>query len=192
MSLVVAYKHGGTVYMGADTQSTYDTAISRVLNESGYKITRLQSGILIGICGSVKARQKIVAQKEWFNLPEGETLSKRHIVQNIIPKLCVLSKSLSDDKSARNSSLDESILMAHKDKMFMIAHYYEVYECGRYAAIGSGKDYSKYCLSQIERSGDVNEGLLGALRAGAKFDSSVSAPYVLIDTLHREYKIVEG
>lgn len=192
MSLVVAFKKDGVVYMGADTQSTCDTAISRALNESGFKITRLSNGMLVGICGRVKGHQKIIAQKHWFDIPEGETLSKRYIVKNIIPELSMLMKDLNEDRNARNSSMELSVLIARQDKMFVISHDYEVYECETYAAIGAGYDYSKYSLSQIGENDDINEGLLKALRAGAYFDSSVSAPYILIDTKDKEYKIVEG
>ena len=192
MSLIVAYKKDGIVYMGADTQSTCGTAISRALNESGFKITRLPNGILVGVCGRVKAHQKIVAQKHWFAMPEGEKLSKRYIVQNIIPELSALMGEMKEEKNSRNSSLDVSIILAHRDKMFIIARYFEVFECNTFAAIGAGDDFSVYALSQIRAGDDVNEGLLKALRAGAHFDSTVSAPYVLIDTKDREYAIVEG
>ena len=192
MSLVVAYKRDGIIYMGADTQSSRGYSIERTLNESGFKISRLSNGILVGVCGRVKGHQKVIAQKHWFDIPEGETLSKRYIVKNIIPELSILMNDLKEDRNARNSSMDLSILIARRDKMFVISHDYEVFECETYAAIGAGYDYSKYSLSQIGESDDINEGLLKALRAGAHFDSSVSAPYVLIDTKDKEYKIVEG
>ena len=192
MSLVVAFKKDGVVYMGADTQSTCGSTISRTLNESGFKITRLSNGILVGICGRVKGHQRIIAQKHWFDISEGETISKRYIVKNIIPELCTLMKDIKEDKDASNSSMDVSILIAWQDKMFVISRDYEVYECETYAAIGAGYNYSKYSLSQIGENDDINEGLLKALRAGARFDSTVSAPYILIDTKDKEYKIVEG
>lgn len=191
MSLVVAFKRDGVVYMGADTQSTCGSTISRTLNEGGFKITRLPNGMLVGVCGRVKGHQKIIAQKHWFDIPEGDTLSKRYIVKNIIPELSVLMKDLNEDKDAHNSSMEVSILIAWQDKMFVISRNYKVFECETYAAIGSGDDYSKYKLSQIGEKDDINEGLLNALRTGAHFDSMVSAPFVLIDTKDREYKIVE-
>lgn len=192
MSLVVAYKRNKTIYMGADTQSTCDSTISRALNESGFKITRHANGMLIGVCGRVKGHQKIVAQKHWFDIPENETLSKRYIVKNIIPELSELMGDIKEDKDARNSSMEVRVLIAHKDKMFIITRMFNVLECETYAAIGAGDSYSKYYLSQIKEDDDINEGLIKALRAGACFDSTVSAPFVLIDTENREYKLVEG
>lgn len=191
MSLVVAYKRDGVVYMGADTQSTSDSTIMRFLNDGGFKVTRLANGMLIGVCGRVKVHQRITAKKKWFEIPENEIFDKRYIVKNIIPKLGVLMKELSEDKDARCSTMEVSILISWRDKMFVITQSFKVYECSRYAAIGAGSDYAKYELSQIGE-GNINEGLLKALRSGAYFDSSVSAPYVLIDAKDKEYKLVEG
>lgn len=191
MSLVVAYKRNGIVYMGADTQSSKGSTIDRTLNESGFKITRLSNGILIGVCGRVKGHQRIVAQKKWFNVQDGEVFDKRYIVKNIVPELSVLMKGIKDDKDSRNDSMEVSILIAWRDKMFKIVRNFGVFECDNYAAIGAGDDYSQYELSQIKEEEDVNEGILNALRAGANFDSSVSAPYILIDTKDKEYKVVE-
>ena len=191
MSLVVAYKRNGVVYMGADTQSTHGSTIRRTLNESGFKITRFPNGILLGVCGRVKGHQMIAAQREWFSPKEG-AFDKRYIVRNIIPKLSELMKDIREDKDASNASMEVSILIALKDRIFVITRQFAVYECQNFAAIGAGNDYSRYCLSQIGESGDVNEGILKALRAGACFESTVSAPYVLIDTQDREFKIVEG
>lgn len=192
MSLVVAYKKDGIVYMGADTQSSIGSTIDRTLNESGFKITRLPNGMLIGVCGRVKGHQKIIAQKKWFDIPEDETFDKRYIVKNIVPELSTIMKDIKDDKDSSNSSMEVRVLIAWQGQMFVIARHFEVFECDRYAAIGAGDDYSRYELAQIKDDDDINEGLLKALRMGSMFDSSVSAPYILIDTKDKEYKIVEG
>lgn len=191
MSLVVAYKRNGTVYMGADTQSTGDTEIERVLNESGFKISRLPSGMLVGFCGRVKGHQRVMAHKQLFDVPDGETFDKRYIVKNVIPRLAALMKEISDDNEARNASPSVKVIIAFKDKMWLIGSKYRVYECDSYVATGAGSEYARYPLSTIDESADVNEGLLKALRAGAHFDSTVSAPYILIDTRDREYRIAE-
>ena len=191
MSLVVAYKRDNVVYMGADTQTTCGSAIERTLNASGFKITRLANGFLVGVCGRVKAHQLIVAQKKWFNIPENETFDKRYIVKNIIPKLSNLMKGINDEQDTRNASVAANVIIAYQDRMFLITRQLNVYECGTYAVIGAGGNFAKYALSQITDNDDVNQGLLRALRAGARFDSTVSAPYILIDTNNKEYKIVE-
>lgn len=190
MSLVVAYKREGVVYMGADTQSSYGTTIERALNESGFKISSLPNGVLLGMTGRVKAHQMILAHKELFDIPHGCAFNKRHIVKNIIPKLSKLMNEVVEDKDSCTSSMEVSVLVAYKEKLFYITRDFRVFDCNGYTAIGAGRDYVKYALSTIG-GGDINESLLQALRTGAMFDSSVSAPYILIDTKDREYKIVE-
>ena len=191
MSLVVAYARDGVVYMGADTQSSIGTAIERFVNESGYKITRMPNGMLIGVCGRAKGHQMIVAQKDWFDVKPNEAFDKRYIVNKIIPRLSELMKGIPDDEGARSSCMSVRILIGWKDKIYYISKYFEVFECQGYASIGSGCDYSKYHLSQIGPNDDVNEGLLKALRTGARFESTVSAPYILIDTKDKRYTVVE-
>ena len=191
MSLVVAYKRDGIIYMGADTQSSRGYSIERTLNESGFKISRLSSGMLMGVCGRVKGHQRILSKK-CFDIPDDVVFNKRYIVKNIIPQLSDIMKDVVDENESRNSSMSVSLIVAWQGKMFMITSRFKVLECASYAAIGAGNDYAGYLLSSIGKSDDVNEGLLKALRAGANFDSSVSAPFVLIDTKDREYKIIEG
>ena len=191
MSLVVAYKKGDVVYMGADTQVTCGSEIGRTLNEIGFKIARMPSGILMGVCGRVKYHQRILAQKQWFTLGEGEKLSKRYIVKNVIPALSALMQNISEDKDASHSSMEISLLLAQEDRLFLLTRQFAVYECDHCLAIGAGDDYAKFALMQAGQAADINEGLIRALKTGAHFDSTVSAPYILIDTKNREYQIVE-
>ena len=192
MSLIVAYKRKGIIYMGADTQTTVGTGIERTLNEKGFKIARLENGMLVGLCGRVKGHQKILARKELFDIPEGVKFDKRYIVKNIIPEFCAISGDISDEKDVRNTAMSVSMILAWRDKLFVITRYFDVFECGTFAAIGAGNEYARYELSQIAEGNDVNEGLLKALRAGAYFDNTISAPFILIDTKDREYRIVEN
>lgn len=191
MSLVVAYARDGVVYMGADTQSSVGTAIERFINEGGYKISRLPNGMLLGVCGRVKGHQMILAHRDWFDVKPDETFDKRYIIKNIIPRLSELMKNFSDNKGARSSSMEVRLLIGWQDKIFYISKYFNVYECNTYACIGSGDDFAKYDLAQIGPNDDVNEGILKALRTGSRFESSISAPYILIDTKDKRYTVVE-
>lgn len=191
MSLVVAYKRNGVVYMGADSQSTCGTSIERLLYDNGFKISRMSNGMLVGVCGRVLCHQRIVARKKWFDIPEGETFDKQYIVKKIIPELNELMNSFEKEDETCNSSMEVSILIAWKDRIFFIESDYIVYECVEYAAIGAGATSARYLLSRIGEGDDVREGLLKALRSGAHFDSTVSAPFVFIDTERAQYEIVE-
>lgn len=190
MSIVVAYKRDGIVYMGADTQTTRGSGIIRSLNEGGFKISRLANGMLLGICGLVKGHQRILANKKLFEVPRRETFDKRYIVRNIVPALSEMMKDVNEERSSCNSSMSMQILIGYQGNLFYISRDFEVLVCDRYAAIGAAEDYAVYALSQIGE-GDVNEGLLKAMRVGAQCDNSVSAPFVLIDSKTKEFKIVE-
>ena len=177
--------------MGADTQSTCSGQITRNLNECGYKVARLSNGMLLGICGRVKAHQLILSRK-CFDIPADTVLDKRYIVKHIIPALSSIADCMKEEKDTHNVSIDARLLLAWKDRLFYITNAFEVLECSKYAAIGAGEHFANYALASIGERDDVNEGLIKALRAGAYFHSTVSAPFVLIDTRDREYRRIEG
>ena len=56
MSVIVAIKENDVVYMGADSQTTAGMRKRSYLNETGFKIVRLENGILVGFCGRVAAK----------------------------------------------------------------------------------------------------------------------------------------
>ena len=87
MSVIVAIREGDTVYMGADSQRSSNIRISRGFNESFYKITRFENGILAGFCGPAAVKQRILSEKDIFTLDEDGVLTKKHIVNSVIPKL---------------------------------------------------------------------------------------------------------
>ena len=47
MSVIVAIKEDGVVYMGADSQTTAGMRKRSYLNETGFKIIRLENGMLV-------------------------------------------------------------------------------------------------------------------------------------------------
>ena len=61
MSVIVAIKENGVVYMGADSQTTTGRRKLNDLNETAYKITRFENGMLVGFCGRVAAKQAILS-----------------------------------------------------------------------------------------------------------------------------------
>lgn len=187
MSVIVAIKEDGVVYMGADSQTTAGKRKYTYLNETSFKITRLDNGILVGFCGRVAARQAILAMKYVFTLNEEGSLTKKHIVQEIVPKLVDKMEQIGDEESG---ALDVSILLAHKDKLYRISSDLDVVclnECGK---SGAGVDYVNYALFAMKDL-PVRERILKALAESAKRTESVGGPYVLIDTQKLEYEIVD-
>ena len=187
MSVIVAIKENGVVYLGADTQTSAGRKKHNHLNETGYKIVRLDNGILVGFCGRVASKQVILAIKEIFTLDENDTLTKKHIVKEIVPKLVNKMEQIGDEESG---SLDVSILLAYKDKMYKITSNLDVVHLNEIASTGAGRYYVHYALFGMPNL-PVKERLLKALVESARRTESVAGPYVLIDTKNLEYEVVD-
>jgi ATP-dependent protease HslVU (ClpYQ) peptidase subunit len=187
MSVVVAIKENGVIYMGADSQTTAGKRKRNHLNEMAYKVVKLDNGVLVGLCGRVAARQTILSMKNVFTLDEQSELTKRHIVKEIVPKLVDKMEQIGDEESG---SLDVSILLAYKDKLYRITSGLNVIHLNENGSAGAGRDFANYALFAM-RSLPVKERLLKALMESAKRTESVGGPYVLIDTNNLEYEVVD-
>lgn len=188
MSVVVAVKENGIVYMGADTQSTAGKKKKNELNESNFKIRRMGNGILVGTCGEVSSSQLLFSERNLFTLDSDGKLTKRHIVKEIIPKIIeVLKKGNKLDKD--DGTMELAFLIAYKDCLYEILSDFFVLNLAKFAARGAGSEFVLYSLSKENLP--VRERILQALRISAKRIASVSAPYVLIDTEKQNYEVVE-
>ena len=187
MSVIVAIKDNGAIYMGADSQTTSSNRKFTYLNETCHKIVKLDNGILVGFCGKVAARQAILSYGDIFTLDGNGELTKEHIVTQIVPKLVDKIEQIGDEE---RGSLDVSILLAYKDVMFRIPSSMCVFKQNEIARIGAGMDFVDYTL--WERTDlPVRDRIIKALVSSAKRTESVSGPYVLIDTLTSQYEIVD-
>jgi ATP-dependent protease HslVU (ClpYQ) peptidase subunit len=187
MSVIVAIKENGVVYMGADSQTTTGRRKRNGLNETAYKITRLENGMLVGFCGKVAAKQAILSMEDVFVLDKEGGLNKKHIVKEIVPKLVDKMQLIGDEDSG---ALDVSILLAYKDKLYRITSGLDVLnlnECGR---SGAGADFTNWYLFG-EKNLSIRERILKALVASARRAESVGGPYVLIDTQKQEFEVVD-
>ena len=122
MSLIVAIRKNGRSYMAADTQSTCgDTKFSR-LGKDARKIEVFENGMLLGYAGLVHNTQIVCARPELFTLPEDGILTKRHVVQNIIPRLykCYKDHEMLMEKENAPVGADNEFLLAHGDRLFHI------------------------------------------------------------------------
>ena len=187
MSVIVAIKENGVVYMGADSQTTADMRKRNYLNETAYKITRLDNGMLIGFCGRVAARQTILSMKDVFTLDEQGELTKRHIVKEILPKLVDKMEQIGDEESG---SIDVGIMLAYKEKLYRITADLDVIHLTENGNDGAGRDLVNYVLFEMKNL-PVRERILRALEESARREESVGGPYVLIDTKDLEYEAVD-
>lgn len=189
MSVVVAVKEKGVVYMAADTQTTGGDYMRHNLNEVGFKIKRLENGILLGLCGSVRSEQVLAYTEDVFTLDENGALTKEHLVNEVLP--CLYNALGDRGLLKKNGRMDSSCLVAYKDALYQVRADFQVIKRTEYAAIGSGLDRALYALS--ERTDlPVRERLYQAVSMSAEKIASVSGPYLLIDTAKAEFEIVQG
>lgn len=188
MSVIVAVKENGVVYMAADTQTTAGKNKFYGLNETAFKVARLKNGMLVGFCGRVAARQTILSScDDYFTLNEQGGLDKKHIVNRIVPKLENKMEEIGDKEYWR---MDVSILLAYKDKLYKITDDLKVISVNEFIATGSGADYAFYVLSEMQDL-SVRDRILKALTESANRTEAVGGPYALIDTENLEYEIVD-
>ncbi len=187
MSVIVAIKNEDVIYMGCDTLTSTGNDKEYRLQESAFKISKLQSGMLVGICGNVVVHQCLCADESIFDI-EGDTLTKKDIVNNIIPRIKERLYNMTSELT-EPEEMPISIIVAYKDKMFRIFSYYLVLGIEDYCAIGAGSDYTFASLSNKDLQ--IRERVVGGLKTSAKYSIAVSKPFVLIDTKNLEYEIVE-
>ena len=187
MSVIVAIKENGVIYMGADSQTTAGRRKHNNLNETAYKVARLDTGILVGFCGRVAAHQTILSMKDVFTLDEQGELTKRHIVKEIVPKLVDKMEQIGDEESGY---IDVGIMLAYKDKLYRITEDLDVIHLNENGSDGAGRDLVNYVLFEMKNL-PVRERILRALEESARREESVGGPYVLIDTKNLEYEVVD-
>ena len=187
MSVIVAIKEKDVIYLGADSQTSSGRKKHTYLNETAYKVVKLKNEVLVGFCGRVAARQTILAMKDVFTLDENGGLTKKHIVQQIVPKLLDKMEQIGDEESG---SLDVNILLAYKDNLYKITSGLDVLKLNNCGCSGAGALYTNYYLFD-KKDLPIKERVLKALIASANRTESVGGPYVLIDTCNLEYEIVD-
>ena len=187
MSVVIAIKENGVIYMGADTQVTSGNKKENELNTNSLKIALLDNGLLVGVCGKYGLKQQIIADKSIFTLDKNNMLTKQHIVTNIIPKL---SRWVKNSDKANYTELEVIFLLAHDNILYFIGDELNVIKINNFAKIGAGKgcvDYALSCFNYLP----ARERIIKALAESANITESVSGPYVLIDTKHKEFEIID-
>ena len=193
MSLVIAVKKDGVVYMGADTQTSYGNREKRAHLSPGYlKLLVLPNGIILGRAGNVHSLQYIWAHPEWFTLPKDGVLTKRHVVNEIIPNIyrCFHDNDLFEkDGTEAPLSTGDALLLAHRDKLFLINDRLGVTQIEHYAAIGAGEGFVQYGMEHMDTQKPVLSEIKRLLQIGAECCPSVSGPFALTSTAGPKIKV---
>lgn len=188
MSVVVAIKENGIVYMAADTQITIGDSKRHLKTDSLQKIWAIQD-IPHSLMGGVGLARDLNLIRYCTSelIPEARVLDGNidvgTIMLNTVP---VVFESIRNyTKLVTGSENDIPIvsefIIACGDKMFDISADGTVEEVLDYIAIGSGADVAMGSLKNSEGY-SVYDRLIMALEAAADNNLYVSEPYVCIDT----------
>ena len=192
MSVVVAYVKDGTVYLGADTQSSSGHEQQNFTSPERRKIRLMKNGMLVAHCGAVFNAQRTFLRSELFSLPENGELTKDYVVTNIAHKLFEYydeNDLLKTDDEDGTTYMDGRFLIAYKDKLFVISNRFGVIECKHFAAIGVGEPYAAPLLLNTDDDKPLIPQLLDTLRICAACDTTISAPYWTIDTANLKFTL---
>ena len=194
MSVLIACKKDNVVYMGTDTRVIVNEHKKSELCESNYKIQKLENGMLLGVISERITRQVIFAYSEIFTLDKKGRLTRKHIIEEIIPSLFkVLHKNeLMVKEEGDVPSMSAQIILAHEDTLYEIYKDFTVYRYEDFQILGSSVSYGQFIISNIKETDDVNNSIVKALEMISKYNQLVGRPYLLIDTKDKEYKLIRG
>ena len=188
MSVVVAVKRDGVVYMGADTQTTSGIQKRNYLKESNLKIASFDNGMIIGHVGAVSKKSILFHSKNVIpklKIPK-EGLTKKVIYEQLIPILRGQEVFFNKEEA----QVGASILIGYRDKLFHIRDEV-VCEINEYSCIGSGADFAWAIMEIYHEKLDPVSLLHKAMKSAANRISSVSGPFVFINTRDGKFEVRE-
>lgn len=195
MSVIIGYKTDGKVYMATDTQRSMGNYYYSDSTETGLNIFSLPHGIICG-ASNYLAKQIIKTHTEWFEKLADEPLTKKFIVQNIIPELYDSfdkAELIDEDKKKKgNPAFDGSILLAQKDRLFCIDDDFSVITVPEFCVIGSGADYAFARLATYKKEVPPELILYSAIADAQVWCKTVLKPYYLFSTDSTEKKLLGG
>lgn len=194
MSVVVAIKENGKIYIGADSQVTKGGTRTTLKNENNYKVWRVIGAphCLMAHVGNlrdanvVRLMDDLVTDYNIYREHIGFDFVVKKVVPDIIEELSHYGL-LKDGKNAEY--LESSFLFAYKDQLWMISQDKSVIEVEDYVSIGSGADQAIGSLLSTEGQ-NPKERIVKAIKSSAATDIYVDYPIILVDTENGEFEIV--
>ena len=189
MSLIIGMKEGNKIVLGCDTQLTQKDIKRDYSYEETTKCHILKKyGLVILSAGSVKTGDFFKFSEDIFKDFPKEGLTKNYIVRNIIPAFREIAKehNLLDD----DGDMNLTVILACKDKIFVIDDNFMVYRVNTYYASGVGWAIPDFYYR--EKNMSAKDKILASLRYVSKNYYGVSGPFIIMDTESLETEIVEA
>lgn len=195
MSVVVAIKKDGVIYMGADSQVSRGGTRATLSNPNNYKVWAVDNvdNCLMGSVGTLRATNIIRVADDL--IPEmvdiKEAVVFRFVVKHLVPRMMgeldeyhALTK---DNEDLPNMSA--SFLLAYHDRLFSIDSYGCVIEVDDFCAIGSGASEALGSLLSTVDEEDPVERIKAAIKASAAHDIYVDYPIVVSNTANTKFQV---
>ena len=194
MSVVVAIKQNGKVYIGADSQVTKGGTRVTLKNSNNYKIWKVANAehCLMGHVGNlrdanlVRLMDSLVTDYNFYRNHVCFEFVVKKIVPDIVQELTDYGL-LKDGKTT--DCLDSSFLFAYKDQLYSINSDRAVIEIDDYVAIGSGADQAIGSLLSTEGE-EPKARIVKAIKSSAASDIYVDYPIIIADTENTEFEII--
>lgn len=195
MSVVVAIKKDGVIYMGSDSQVTKGGTRTTLSNPNNYKIWKV-NGTDNCIMGGVGTLRDMNIIRTSYDLVSEMADIKRdvdfgYVVRCLVPdmmrELGKYEVLIKDSEGIK--IMDSEYLFAYHDKLFSIGTYGSVIEIDDFCAIGSGASEAiGSLLSTIDEKDPVKR-IQDAIKSSAAHDIYVDYPIVITDTESTEFKV---
>ena len=193
MSVIVAIKENGKIYLGADSQVTRGGCRASLSNPNNYKIWKVK-GVDNCIMGHVGALRDACAIRIMDNLVREidvihDVIDFEDMVSRVEPMIrdeLIDHRFISEDNPY--TDMESRFIFCYRDKMFTIS-YGGVIEHDDFVSIGSGE--SSAIGSLVSTVGELPEGrIIKAIKASVANDIYVDYPIIMTNTETTSFKII--
>ena len=193
MSLVIAIKENGRVYMGADCRIKNEFCYKTLTNPSNFKIWKVKGvdNCLMGHSGRyrdacvIKCIDNLVEPEAVLN----DKVDFEYVVKNIVPRIQEELKNYGYlDSGNKFINMEDKFIFVCKNKIFEINCDGSVIEWDNFAIIGSG-EAEAYGIVSSNVFESAERVIYNAIKAAASHDFYVGLPVVIMNTVDAEYII---
>lgn len=194
MSVVVAIKKGGHIYMGCDSQVTSGRTCTTLRNPNNFKIWHVPGAesCLMGSVGDfrdacvVRTTHDLVTDYDIYH----DRICFDFVVNKLVPAVINRLKEANYlKKDGVFECMSSCFLFAFANQLYAISNDGSVLEVEDYISIGSGKNEAVGNLLSSERE-DPCVRIIKAIKASAATDIYVDYPIILADTKSSGFHVV--
>ncbi len=191
--IMLGYVNDGIVYLATDTVVVENDIKRNELSPLNYKVKKLKNGLIVGITGVPKVRQRVLANEEIFALDKKGNLTKKQIVSKIMPKLHAFLKEKElyeiEDDGKHNAGI--LLMLAKDDKLYFVTRALGIFRITKRFAMGAFCDLCTGAMDEIDSNGDIEKQLVEIMQRATTDTKFIGAPYITINTKDQEYKVME-